>query len=151
MFSEVSQNSQENTWARASFLIKLQAKALRSWSWEIHLTRGWFAQCDWWWQEEIYGRAYQWINQEIWRIRPGNKKREPRQDGTILDGICRHVASLPRIFKKHQNRRSGFVDILLTANDSIILLSIIKTTYAGWPCITTSYLNLRIPIPTFNF
>ena len=66
MFSEVSQNSQENTWARASFLIKLQAKALRSWSWEIHLTRGWFAQCDWWWQEEIYGRAYQWINQEIW-------------------------------------------------------------------------------------
>ena len=53
-------------------------------------------------------------------IRPGNKKWEPWQNGTILDGICRHVASLPRIFKKHQNRRSGFVHILLTANDSII-------------------------------
>ena len=33
---------------------------------------------------------------------------------------CQHVASLPRIFKKHQSRRSRFVHILPTSNDSII-------------------------------
>ena len=40
--------------------------------------------------------------------------------GTILNGIRQHVASLPRICKKHQNRRSGFLHILLTANNSNI-------------------------------
>ena len=33
---------------------------------------------------------------------------------------CQHVASLPRIFKKHQSKRSRFVHILLISNDSII-------------------------------